>query len=134
LGGRGPRAQPPASSTGARARALRPARQAVVTTLRKLRADYNLVRQRPACFVAVSDAARAKALAALAADAATLSTSSSVEVLGPAAGAPPAGCSVAIVDDVTTVHMLLKVTDGDYGGRGWGRLTPGAGGALRCPV
>jgi hypothetical protein len=31
-----------------------------------------------------------------------------VEVL-PAGAAAPAGCSVAIVDDATTVHMLLKV-------------------------
>jgi hypothetical protein len=44
-----------------------------------------------------------------------------VEVFGPGArGAPPAGCSVAIVDDVTTAHMLLKVGGGARGHRGWG--------------
>ncbi|GBF88537.1 valine-tRNA ligase [Raphidocelis subcapitata] len=86
-----------------------PFTQAVVVTLRKLRADYSLTRQRPACFVVCADAARASALASLASEAATLATSSGVEVFGPGArGAPPAGCSVAIVDDVTTVHMLLK--------------------------
>jgi len=83
--------------------------QAVVQTLRKLRADYALTRQRPACYVVCADAIRAAALSSLSAEAATLSSSSGVTVLGPEGGAPPAACSVAIVDDVTTVHMVLKV-------------------------
>ena len=81
--------------------------QAVVAALRKLRNDYGLTKQRPAAFVACADAARAAALRALAPEAAALSASAAVEVLAPGAAAP-AGCSVAIVDDATTAHMLLK--------------------------
>lgn len=82
--------------------------QSVVQTIRKLRCDYSLTRQRPSVFVTCADAGRAAALTRLASEAATLSTSGGVEVLA-AGAAAPAGCSVAIVDDVTTVHMLLKV-------------------------
>jgi valyl-tRNA synthetase len=39
----------------------------------------------------------------------TLSTSSDMTLLGPGDPAtPPPGCSVAIVDESTLVHMLLK--------------------------
>lgn len=82
--------------------------QAVVAAIRKLRSDYGLTRQRPTVYVACSSAARAEVIQALAGDIACLSTSAEVLLL--AADAPlPAYSSVAIVDDVVTVHMVLKV-------------------------
>ncbi|WIA29336.1 hypothetical protein OEZ86_011841 [Tetradesmus obliquus] len=81
--------------------------QAVVAAIRKLRSDYGLTRQRPTVYVACSSAARAEVIQALAGDIACLSTSAEVLLL--AADAPlPAYSSVAIVDDVVTVHMVLK--------------------------
>jgi valyl-tRNA synthetase len=82
--------------------------QAVVAAIRKLRSDYGLTRQRPTVYVACSSAARADVIQALAGDIACLSTSAEVLLLAADAPAPPYS-SVAIVDDVVTVHMLLKV-------------------------
>lgn len=82
--------------------------QAVVGAIRKLRSDYGLTKQRPAVYITCSDAGRAAIVQQLAGDIATLSSSSEVVLLQGGAAAP-AGCSVAIVDDATTVNMLLKV-------------------------
>jgi valyl-tRNA synthetase len=78
----------------------------VVTLVRKMRGDYGLIKQRPQLFVSSSNPHRAAVLSTLAAEIATLSSSSAVEVLATGA-APPAGCGVAIVDDATNVYMLL---------------------------
>jgi len=81
--------------------------QAVVAAIRKLRNDYGLTKQRPSVYVSCTDAGKAAVIQTLARDIGTLSTSSEVLLLE--AGAPaPVGCSVAIVDDSTTVNMLLK--------------------------
>jgi valyl-tRNA synthetase len=82
--------------------------QAVVAAIRKLRSDYGLTRQRPTVYVACSSTARADVIQALAGDIACLSTSAEVLLLAADAPVPPYS-SVAIVDDVVTVHMLLKV-------------------------
>lgn len=82
--------------------------QAVVAAIRKLRSDYGLTRQRPTVYVSCSSSSRAGVLQSLSADIACLSGSSEIVPLSDGAAAP-AGCSVAIVDDTTTVHMMLKV-------------------------
>lgn len=90
----------------------------VVNRLRKQRTDYGLTRQRPPVYVAVADEAARRRLAPLVADVATLTTSGEVVLVRDAAatagssssngGTVPRGCSVAIVDDVTTAYMDLK--------------------------
>lgn len=85
--------------------------QAVVAAIRKLRSDYGLTRQRTTVYVACSSPERAAMLQTLAADIACLSTSAEVLLLDEGAE-KPAYCSVAIVDDTTTVHVLLKVISG----------------------
>jgi valyl-tRNA synthetase len=81
--------------------------QAVVSAARKLRSDYGLaLRQKPALFVTVSSDDKRAVLASLASEVAALCTSSGVAVLPGDAPTPP-GCSVAIVDDATTVKMQL---------------------------
>eukprot|EP00878_Enallax_costatus_P001054 GHUV01001189.1.p1 GENE.GHUV01001189.1~~GHUV01001189.1.p1 ORF type:complete len:843 (+),score=324.29 GHUV01001189.1:29-2530(+) len=81
--------------------------QAVVAAIRKLRSDYGLTRQRPTVYVSCSSSSRAGVLQSLSADIACLSGSSEI-VLLEEGGSAPAGCSVAIVDDTTTVHLMLK--------------------------
>lgn len=82
----------------------------VVNRVRKLRADYGLTRQRPEVWVACSDAATRATLEGLASEVATLTGSGTVCVVADAAsGAVPSSCSVGIVDDATSIHMLLKV-------------------------
>lgn len=85
--------------------------QSLVNAIRKLRSDYGLTKQRPTVYVSCSDSARSGVLSGLCGEAATLSTSSDVQVLEGGQSAP-AGCSVAIVDDATTISMLLKVRAG----------------------
>lgn len=90
--------------------------QAIVGAIRKLRSDYNLMKQRPAVYVAVSSSSSGSSdaggfgevVSALAGDIACLGSCSEVVLLG-GDGTPPAGCSVAIVNDAVTVHMQLKV-------------------------
>eukprot|EP00775_Hariotina_reticulata_P010346 gene10346-10503_t len=82
------------------------AAKAVVFAIRKLRNDYALTRQRPSVYISCSSSSLAPVLQQLSGDIACLSTSSEVVLLQQGAVAP-AGCSVAIVDDTTTVHMLL---------------------------
>jgi valyl-tRNA synthetase len=101
--------------------------QTVVNAIRKLRSDYGLTKQRPAVYITCSDAGRAAIVQQLAGDIATLCSSSEVVLLQGGAAAP-AGCSVAIVDDATTVNMLLKV--GGVGGDEGTGLELCKGGAL----
>eukprot|EP00195_Chlamydomonas_chlamydogama_P009622 CAMPEP_0202896952 /NCGR_PEP_ID=MMETSP1392-20130828/5840_1 /ASSEMBLY_ACC=CAM_ASM_000868 /TAXON_ID=225041 /ORGANISM="Chlamydomonas chlamydogama, Strain SAG 11-48b" /LENGTH=1288 /DNA_ID=CAMNT_0049582479 /DNA_START=84 /DNA_END=3950 /DNA_ORIENTATION=- len=79
----------------------------VITRTRKLRSDYGLVKQKPHLYVACTDEGKHQVLTALSSEVATLTTSSEVSVLPPGTSAP-SGCSVGIVDDSTTLHMLLK--------------------------
>ncbi|KAG2489910.1 hypothetical protein HYH03_011547 [Edaphochlamys debaryana] len=80
---------------------------AAVGAARKLRNDYGITKQKPHLYIAVTDADKAAQLQSLALEVATLSSSSAVTLLA-AGEAAPLGCSVAIVDDSVTVHMLLK--------------------------
>lgn len=75
--------------------------------VRKLRNDYGLIKQKPQLFLSTTDADKAAILASLARQIGTLSQSSEVRVLAAGESAPP-GCSVAIVDECTQAHMLLK--------------------------
>ncbi|GIL56694.1 hypothetical protein Vafri_11999 [Volvox africanus] len=79
----------------------------VVVAVRKLRSDYGLNKQKPHLYVAVTDGDKAAMLRGLSLEVVTLSTSSDLTLLGAGVTAP-LGCSVAIVDEATTVHMLLK--------------------------
>lgn len=90
--------------------------QAIVGSIRKLRTDYGLTKQRPAVYVAVSSSSSSsdssgfvEVLQQLSGDIACLATCSEVTLLQEGASAP-AGCSVAIVNDAVTVHMQLKVS------------------------
>jgi hypothetical protein len=58
------------------------------------------------CALMYMSAAKTKILSTLANEIATLTTSSAVEVL-PVGVTAPLGCSVSIVDEATTVNMLL---------------------------
>lgn len=104
------------------------AAQAVVAAIRKLRADYNLQKQRPTVYVSVSSSSSssegggsgsssstgvffAEVVQQLGGDIACLATCSEVVLLQGGAAAP-GGCSVAIVNDAVTVHMQLKVNLG----------------------
>ena len=78
----------------------------VVTKTRALRADYGLVKQKPTVYLVTKDAERAAHLASVTVEIATLTTSAAVEVLPPDAERPH-GCGVAILDDVTAIHMGL---------------------------
>jgi valyl-tRNA synthetase len=78
----------------------------VVARTRGLRSDYGLTKERAPLFVGAKDAARAAFLGAHLPELSALSTSSSAEVLPPG-GAAPRGCGVVIVDEATTVHLLL---------------------------
>ncbi|KAK9820072.1 hypothetical protein WJX72_005790 [[Myrmecia] bisecta] len=78
----------------------------VVRQTRALRTDYGLVKQTPKLYVSCKDAARAAVIADHAQELCTMSTSSEVEVL-PNGQAAPKGCAVSIVDDSTTIHMVL---------------------------
>lgn len=78
----------------------------VVGRIRNLRTDYGLVKQKPQVYLVCADAARSTVLSELSKDIATLTSSSEVCVCP--ASAVPTGCGVVIVDDVTTVSMLLK--------------------------
>jgi valyl-tRNA synthetase len=90
------------------------AAQAITAAIRKLRTDYNLMKQRPAVYVSVSSSSSSDSsgfvdvVQQLAGDIACLGSCSEVVLLQEGV-APPQGCSVAIVNDAVTVHMQLKV-------------------------
>lgn len=78
----------------------------VIQKVRCMRSDYGLVKQKPKVLISATDASRHAVLSSLSSEAATLTTSSEVEVLPPGSPAPP-GCSVGIVDDSTTVYLVM---------------------------
>lgn len=92
--------------------------QAIVAAIRKLRVDYNLMKQRPTVYVAISNSSSGgdssssftEVVQQLAGDIACLGSCSEV-VLLQGEDVPPVGCSVAIVNDAVTVHMQLKVRE-----------------------
>ena len=92
--------------------------QAIVAAIRKLRVDYNLMKQRPTVYVAISNSSSSgdssssftEVVQQLAGDIACLGSCSEV-VLLQGEDVPPVGCSVAIVNDAVTVHMQLKVRE-----------------------
>ncbi|XP_062454524.1 valine--tRNA ligase-like isoform X1 [Rhea pennata] len=79
----------------------------IVRTLRSLRADYNLTRSKPDCFLqcpAAEWAARAHSCSGYIR---TLASCGALRVLEPGESPPP-GCAVAVASDRCTVHLLLK--------------------------
>ena len=80
--------------------------QTVVVKARAMRSDYGLVKQKPTLYLSCKDAAKAALLVSAALEIATLSTSERVELLGDD-GDRPLGCGVAVIDDITTIHMGL---------------------------
>ena len=78
----------------------------LIQKVRAMRSDYGLVKQKPKVLISTNDAGKHAMLSSLSSEAATLTTSSEVEVLQ-AGSAPPPGCSVGIVDDSTTVYIVL---------------------------
>jgi valyl-tRNA synthetase len=101
------------------------AAQAITAAIRKLRTDYNLMKQRPAVYVSVSSSSSSSSdsssgfvevVQQLGSDIACLGSCSEVVLLQEGVS-PPQGCSVAIVNDAVTVHMQLKVrARGERGG------------------
>lgn len=80
----------------------------VVNKTRSLRSDYELTpRQRPPMLLSCKDGGKASLLASCATDITTLTTSGSLEVLKEGQAAP-AGCGVAIIDELTTVYLSLS--------------------------
>ena len=76
-------------------------------SVRQLLAAYNVPKQaRPAVTVVCRDDARRARLVATANDVAALASCGAVTVVAETAEAPE-GCGVAILDDVTSVHVLL---------------------------
>eukprot|EP00200_Dunaliella_tertiolecta_P003314 CAMPEP_0202352070 /NCGR_PEP_ID=MMETSP1126-20121109/8424_1 /ASSEMBLY_ACC=CAM_ASM_000457 /TAXON_ID=3047 /ORGANISM="Dunaliella tertiolecta, Strain CCMP1320" /LENGTH=1278 /DNA_ID=CAMNT_0048944237 /DNA_START=55 /DNA_END=3891 /DNA_ORIENTATION=- len=79
-----------------------------VSKVRSLRSDYGLLKQRPHLYLTVSDAGKAAVLERSKLELSTLTNSSEVSVLPSGSAAPPMGCGVAIVDDATVAHLMLK--------------------------
>lgn len=79
----------------------------VIGKVRSLRVQYGLTRQRPQLFITCKDAARAAMLRDSSMEIATLASTSEVSVLG-SGEEPPHGCGVQIVDDATSVYMMLR--------------------------
>ncbi|KAL4444290.1 hypothetical protein ABPG75_012027 [Micractinium tetrahymenae] len=75
---------------------------------RSLRSDYDLTtRQRPPMLLRCKDAAKTALLASCSTEITTLTTSESLQLLAEGEAAP-AGCGVAIVDNLTTVYLSLS--------------------------
>ncbi|CAD7701594.1 unnamed protein product, partial [Ostreobium quekettii] len=79
----------------------------VVTRTRQMRSDYGLTnKQKPTLYIACADAKMSGVLSSAARDIQTLSYSSAVNVVGE--GAPlPKGCSAAVLDATTSLHIEL---------------------------
>lgn len=79
----------------------------IVTRTRSLRADYGLTKQRPTMYLTVRDATIVSTLQSLTMELSTLTLSSTAEVMERDQSSVPKGCGVAVIDDVTTVHLGL---------------------------
>lgn len=79
----------------------------IVTKARALRSDYGLTKEKPEMFVSVSDASIREFLKTVTLEVATLTSSASVKILASGEEEPPSGCGVAVVDDKTTLHLVL---------------------------
>nr|XP_019571100.1 PREDICTED: valine--tRNA ligase isoform X2 [Rhinolophus sinicus] len=79
----------------------------ITRAVRSLRADYNLIRIRPDCFLEVADKATGALASAVSGYVQALASAGVVAVL--ALGAPiPQGCAVALASDRCSVHLQLQ--------------------------
>lgn len=79
----------------------------ITRAVRSLRADYNLTRIRPDCFLEVADEATGALASAVSGYVQALSSAGVVAVL--ALGAPaPQGCAVALASDRCSIHLQLQ--------------------------
>lgn len=79
----------------------------ITRAVRSLRADYNLTRTRPDCFLEVADEATGALASAVSGYVQVLASAGVVAVL--ALGAPaPQGCAVAVASDRCSIHLHLQ--------------------------
>lgn len=81
--------------------------QTIVSKVRSLRSDYNLVKQKPPMFIACKKDDLALMLAESYLELTTLTLSESSEILVEGS-VPPKGCGIAVVDESTTVYLSLS--------------------------
>ena len=79
----------------------------ITRAVRSLRADYNLTRIRPDCFLEVADEATGALASAVSGYVQTLASAGIVAVLALGASAPQ-GCAVALASDRCSVHLQLQ--------------------------
>ncbi|KAB0396918.1 hypothetical protein E2I00_009833, partial [Balaenoptera physalus] len=79
----------------------------ITRAVRSLRADYNLTRIRPDCFLEVADEATGALASAVSGCVQTLANAGIVAVLALGASAPQ-GCAVALASDRCSVHLQLQ--------------------------
>ncbi|KAM9488338.1 valine--tRNA ligase [Clarias gariepinus] len=80
----------------------------VVRTIRSLRADYNLTKTRPDCYLQCIDSATASLVKKYSLQIQTLSYSQAIHLVTGSEQAIPEGCAVAIASDKCTIHLVLK--------------------------
>ncbi|ERE88820.1 valyl-tRNA synthetase-like protein [Cricetulus griseus] len=79
----------------------------ITRAVRSLRADYNLTRTRPDCFLEVADEATGALASSVSGYVQALASAGVVAVL--ALGAPaPQGCAVAVASDRCSIHLQLQ--------------------------
>ncbi|EHB16074.1 Valyl-tRNA synthetase, partial [Heterocephalus glaber] len=79
----------------------------ITRAVRSLRADYNLTRTRPDCFLEVADEATGTLALAVSGHVQALASAGVVTIL--ALGAPaPQGCAVALASDRCSIHLQLQ--------------------------
>lgn len=79
----------------------------ITRAVRSLRADYNLTRIKPDCFLEVADEATGALASAVAGYVQALASAGVVAVLAPGAPAPQ-GCAVALASDRCSIHLQLQ--------------------------
>uniref|UniRef100_A0A8D1WC28 Valine--tRNA ligase n=1 Tax=Sus scrofa TaxID=9823 RepID=A0A8D1WC28_PIG len=79
----------------------------ITRAVRSLRADYNLTRIRPDCFLEVADEATGALASAVSGYVQTLASAGIVAVLALGASAPQ-GCAVALASDRCSIHLQLQ--------------------------
>jgi hypothetical protein len=102
-----------------------------VSATRKLRNDYGLSRQRPAIFLACSDAARREVLCALASNIATLTTSAQATVIEAPAQAPAGECWRRGKGGGSCMACAVRSAKGEGGEGRWHQLI---GSSTRVPL
>ncbi|XP_044532837.1 valine--tRNA ligase [Gracilinanus agilis] len=79
----------------------------ITRAVRSLRADYNLTRSQPECFLEVTDEATGTQASAVSGYVQALSNTGAVNVLLPGSPAPQ-GCAVGLASDRCSVHLQLQ--------------------------